>query len=319
VSEVVDELLGLEMAMVEPVLDLLEIEEEVVRADAMGPQETLFRIGPEPLDAVDGSRTPNVLPFAVSERLMIGVPTSEAMVTHQGVGVHRGLDADLLVDDGLEDLARDVRYRLGVDDPVGAFVDPEHDGLQALGSPPSLDHPGFLQTLSGSMSPISEPGAEVGLVDFDLSVEQGDRAFFVGCDRLADVEEEPMHLVVGQTHPPSDRVVGQFEFEPREQLVDFHQAEPRSGQRGGGKKTELLPASFALPSAVGKPPELPRVATVDTLCPCTESDSTEDPLCSRVAQVTRKDPFHQALTLNLNLTKCQMPNVIRHRQGMSDR
>ena len=238
---------------------------------------------------------------------MIGVAACKPMIAGQGVGVHRRFDAHLLVDDRLEHLSRHVGDRLSIDDPIGTFVDVEDDGLQPHGASTPLDHARLLEALPGRASAVSEPGAGVGLVHLDLSVEKLDRALLVVGDRLSDGEEESMHSVVRKAHTSSDRMVGEFELEPEEQLVDLGRRKPGPSQAASREQAELLPTPFALPAAVGKLPQLPGEPTFDAPCPGTEPDSTEDPLRSRVAHIGRENSSHKALTLGSYLAKCQMP------------
>lgn len=61
-----NELLGLQVAVVEPVLDLLEVQEEVIGADSLWPNQAFLGVGPEAFDAVDGGRSADVLPLGVA-------------------------------------------------------------------------------------------------------------------------------------------------------------------------------------------------------------------------------------------------------------
>lgn len=61
-----NELLGLQVAVVESVLDLLEVEQEVLCADVVGAKQPLLRVGPKAFDPVDRGRSGHVLALHVA-------------------------------------------------------------------------------------------------------------------------------------------------------------------------------------------------------------------------------------------------------------
>lgn len=189
-----------------------------------------------------GLRT--VLPRPVADRLMSGELGVQSSVGPVGVGVHGGLDREVLLERGLEFSAGDVGHQIDVDDAVGLLVDAEDRVLEVLGSPSMLD----LSGLPKLCSAVLKARPKVGLIDLDLPVEQSDGLVLERPDCTPELEEEAMDPMVGRLHPPGDVMVGQPELEPEEQLVDLQQGEPGASEPGAAERQTASHTAYNTPS-----------------------------------------------------------------------
>jgi len=146
--------------------------------------------------------------------LVVFVLILKAVVALPGIRIDRGLNIDLLADDGLKSVLPCISNWSDVDNPIHPLVDVEYRLLKLLGTPSPLDCALLAKLLPGRLPAVPEAGPEVALIDLDRTPYQSDAALLICPYALPYPQQEAVDSPVVNLNSPCYVVVGEIQLEP---------------------------------------------------------------------------------------------------------